>query len=79
MAKVAFLVSFWPMTRLVFDVPDEQDAEEFMSSNIDMFSRTARAKMLKDIGDYLYGDNMEVVVDEEYPAEDNETCDIDPE
>ena len=79
MAKTSFLVSFYPTTRLVLDVPDNKNVEDFIDYNLDMFSRIARTKMLKDIGDYLYGDNMEVHIDEECPAEENELCDLDPE
>ena len=80
MPKKAILVSFHPTTRLVVDIPASYaSVEEFIDDNIPMLSRMAREKMLRDIGDYHYGDNLEAEEDLEMPAEENEKVDTDPE
>ena len=79
MKKIALLVTFVPMTRLVLEVPDGMDEQDFIDNNTDLIARAAREKMLKDAGDYLYGDNMEIRHDEEMPASPDEKADQDPE
>lgn len=79
MKKIALLVEFAPMTRLILEVPDGTDEEKFLEDNADLISRTAREKMSENLGDYLYGDNMSFRPDTEVPADQNEEADQDPE
>lgn len=80
MKKVALLVSFVPMTRLVIEIPADKSLDEWLEDpyHLSKVSRTARAKMLRCPGDYLYADNIEIQEDWEMPAEEGETLDQDP-
>lgn len=81
MPKKAFLVEFAPRTRVIVDIPDDVDpCEKTDGVPMDKWHeivRAARDKMARDIGDYLYGDNVsEIIEDTECPfgtfSEDNE-------
>lgn len=67
MAKIALLVDFEPRTRVVVDIPEGVSLDEWMENqeNFDSVAKLARENMLKDINNYLMGENM-------YWDEDNE-------
>lgn len=80
MAKTALLVTYVPRTRVIVDVPNGMSIDQYLENDMiwSKISRIARNKMQKDLGDYLYGDNMEVEEDIEVPAKESEVLDVDP-
>jgi hypothetical protein len=69
MAKKAFLVAFSPMTRVVIDV--EEDPNE-CDHTFRQVVREARSNIEDNITDYLNGDNVEFI-------QEDEDCPYDPE
>lgn len=62
--KKAYLVSFAPMTRVVIDVPEgvnpEEMADGISREKFNEAVRKAREQMAENLGDYLYGENVDV-------------------
>lgn len=70
MSKVAFLVSFSPMTRVVVDVENPDDLTDDERSKIVV---ATREKMSESLGDYLSGETVdEMYPDTEIPYEEGE-------
>ena len=73
MTKKAFLVTFVTTTRVTVDVPENFDVhncnlvvEEYEKA-WDSIVKEARENILENPENYLYGDNVEIVEDEECP------------
>ena len=70
MGKVALLVDFNPRTRVVVDIPDGMNTNEWIENpdNFDLVAKTAREQMLENqVEDYLSGENMYWEEDMECP------------
>jgi hypothetical protein len=68
MAKKAFLVAFSPMTRVVIDVDTDPHECDYTFGQV---VRQARDQIRGDIGDYINGDNVEFI-------QEDEECPYDP-
>ena len=70
MGKVALLVDFNPRTRVVVDIPDGMDTNEWIENpnNFDIVAKTARKQILENqVEGYLSGENMYWEEDMECP------------
>ena len=73
MTKKAYLVTFTTTTRVVVDVPEDFDVNNYnlviKEHEIawDSIVKEARENILENPECYLYGDNVEVIEDEECP------------
>ena len=67
--KTAVLVDFNPRTRLIVDVPEGQDIDQYLADdeNWAEIAKRARKVVLCDAENYLTGENMFVEEDEECP------------
>ena len=75
MPKIAILISFVPMTRLVVELPEDKTIDN-LENTPEVFDRIvshARAKMHKSLEDYLNGDNVDIFTEDfDCPIEENE-------
>lgn len=71
MQKKAFLVGFAPLTRVIVEVPDDFSEDTLNDYQRADIVRAAREKMTQDIGDYLCGDNCDIL-------EQDHECPYDP-
>ena len=72
MKKVAILGDFLAMTRLVIEVPEGMDVDQYICDNFDEVSKLAKKKIMKKLDEAFSSDNFDYHIDTECPAKKDE-------